>query len=64
MQTRMNTGIFKSYDVRGVYPSELNDDLAYDIGRAFVELLQAKTIAVGRDMRPSGEALFAAFARG
>lgn len=58
--------IFKSYDIRGIYPSELSNDLAYRIGRAFVEelALSGQTIAVGRDMRPSGEALFAAFARG
>ncbi|MBV8688750.1 MAG: phosphomannomutase/phosphoglucomutase [Candidatus Eremiobacteraeota bacterium] len=64
MQTQLNPSIFKSYDVRGVYPSELNDDVAYDIGRAFVGLLGAKTFVVGRDMRPSGERLFSAFARG
>ncbi len=64
MQTKLNASIFKSYDVRGVYPSELNDDVACDIGRAFVGLLGPKTFAVARDMRPSGERLFSAFARG
>ncbi|MDQ2662600.1 MAG: phosphomannomutase/phosphoglucomutase [Candidatus Eremiobacteraeota bacterium] len=64
MQTTFNPSTFKSYDIRGVYPTELNDDVAYQIGRAFVPLLGAKTVAVGRDMRPSGEKLFAAFARG
>jgi len=56
--------IFKSYDVRGLYPSELSDELAYAIGRAFVAETGARSVAVGRDMRPSGAALFAAFARG
>jgi phosphomannomutase len=56
--------IFKSYDVRGLYPSELNDELAYAIGRAFVDEFALRSVAVGRDMRPSGAALFAAFARG
>ena len=56
--------IFKSYDVRGIYPSEFNDDIAYGIGRAFVEQLGLTSIVVGRDMRPSGEKLFAAFAAG
>ena len=60
----MDPGIFKSYDVRGIYPSEFADEVAYGIGRCFVALLGARRIAVGRDMRPSGEALFAAFARG
>jgi phosphomannomutase len=64
MQTRANPAIFKSYDVRGIYPAELNDEVAYAIGRALVPLLNAKRIAVGRDMRPSGERLFAALAAG
>ena len=64
MQTHVNTAIFKSYDVRGIYPSEINEDVAYQIGRCFVPLLGAKSVAVGRDMRPSGERLFNAFARG
>ena len=53
-----------SYDVRGIYPADLNDDIAYRIGRCFVAMLEARRIAVGRDMRPSGEQLFEAFARG
>jgi phosphomannomutase len=56
--------IFKSYDVRGIYPSELGDEVAYAIGRAFVDELGSHSVVVGRDMRPSGAALFAAFARG
>lgn len=64
MQTQVNTAIFKSYDVRGIYPSELNEDVAYQIGRCFVPLLGAKSVVVGRDMRPSGARLFDAFARG
>jgi phosphomannomutase len=56
--------IFKSYDVRGIYPSEMDDALAYDIGRAFVDELGVTSIVVGRDMRPSGVTLFDAFARG
>jgi phosphomannomutase len=64
MQTRLNTAIFKSYDVRGIYPSELGEDVAYQIGRCFVPLLGAKTVVAGRDMRASGKILFQAFARG
>lgn len=56
--------IFKSYDIRGIVPEELSDDLAYRIGRAFVDELHVRSVVVGRDMRPSGEGLFAAFARG
>lgn len=64
MQSRLDASIFKSYDVRGIYPSELNDDVAYRIGRCLAPLLGAKRIVVGRDMRPSGTALYEAFARG
>ncbi|HTU83298.1 MAG TPA: hypothetical protein VMF61_14275 [Candidatus Acidoferrales bacterium] len=64
MQARVDPAIFKSYDVRGIYPAELDDEVAYGIGRCFVALVGGRRIAVGRDMRPSGEKLFEAFARG
>lgn len=64
MQTQVEPAIFKSYDVRGVYPSELHDDIAYAIGRCFAALLAARRIVVGRDMRQSGKRLSEAFARG
>ncbi|MEM9800835.1 MAG: phosphomannomutase/phosphoglucomutase [Planctomycetota bacterium] len=44
-------GIFKAYDIRGVVPSELDADTARAIGNAFVRLLDAKRLLVGRDMR-------------
>jgi phosphomannomutase len=56
--------LFKRYDVRGKYPSELNEEMAYQIGFHFVELLKAKTVAIGRDMRISGPQLFEALAAG
>ena len=64
MQTQMDASIFKSYDVRGIYPAQINADVAYGAGRAFVAFTNARTVAIGRDMRPSGPELFAAFARG
>jgi phosphomannomutase len=64
MQTKIDPGIFKSYDIRGIYPSELNEFAAEQIGRAFVQFLGCTSVAVGRDMRASSEPLFAAFARG
>jgi phosphomannomutase len=64
MPTQFDPKIFKSYDVRGIYPDELNDAVAHDIGAAFVEQLGLRSVVVGRDMRPSGAALFEAFARG
>ncbi len=56
--------IFKSYDIRGVYPTELTEDTAYRVGKAFVKYLGAKNVVVGRDMRISSPVLFAALARG
>jgi phosphomannomutase len=72
VRVQVNPTIFKSYDVRGVYPSELSDEVAYAIGRCFVPLLSRRpstgkdraTVAVGRDMRLSGQKLSQAFARG
>ncbi len=64
MPTSLAAGVFKSYDIRGIYPSELNEQLAYDLGRAFVAELGVTSIVVGRDMRPSGVSLFEALARG
>jgi phosphomannomutase len=64
MQTQLDASIFKSYDIRGIYPSELDESAAELIGRAFVEFLRCSTVAVGRDMRASSEPLFQAFARG
>ncbi|HTU70845.1 MAG TPA: hypothetical protein VMF11_11060 [Candidatus Baltobacteraceae bacterium] len=64
MQVQIQPGLFKSYDVRGIYPSELNDEIAYLIGRCFVPLVSGKRIVIGRDMRPSGARIFSALARG
>lgn len=56
--------IFKAYDIRGVYPDELSEEVARLVGRAFVAFLDARRIAVGRDMRVSSPALAAAFIDG
>src|SRR5437660_12793715 len=56
--------VFKAYDVRGIYPDELDEDGAYAIGRAYVEQFEPRRIAVGRDMRLSGPAMQAAVMRG
>ncbi len=49
--------VFKAYDVRGVYPTELDEEGAYAIGRAYVEEFEPRRIAVGRDMRLSAPAM-------
>ena len=59
-----NPDIFKAYDVRGIYPSEINDEEAELIGRALVQHLKAPQVAVGRDMRISSPALAQALIRG
>jgi len=56
--------IFKAYDIRGVYPVDLNEELATRIGRAFVSFIGAKKVVVGRDMRPHSKPLFDALAKG
>jgi phosphomannomutase len=60
----MNSDIFKAYDVRGVYPTELDEAGFKQIGRAFVTFLKAKRIGVGRDMRVSSPSLSTAFIEG
>ena len=60
----INPDIFKAYDVRGVYPGEVNEEAARGIGAAFVTYLHATRIAVGRDMRLSSPAIAAAFIDG
>ena len=55
---------FKAYDVRGLYKSELDEDGAYAIGRAYVEEFEPKRIAVGRDMRLSSPTMARAVIEG
>ena len=57
-------GIFKAYDIRGVYPEQLNEATAEKIGRAIVIFLKAKTVVIGRDMRPHAVPLFHALVKG
>ncbi|HET7555051.1 MAG TPA: phosphomannomutase/phosphoglucomutase, partial [Gaiellaceae bacterium] len=56
--------VFKAYDVRGIYPTELDEAGAEAIGRAFVEVFGPARIAVGHDMRVSSPAMTAAVVRG
>jgi len=56
--------VFKAYDVRGLYPSELDEEGAYAIGRAYGEHFEPKRIAVGRDMRLSSPSMAQAVTRG
>jgi phosphomannomutase len=60
--------IFRQYDVRGIVGTDLTDEVAYGIGRGYASLLAARgisgAVAVGRDNRPSGDALRDALVRG
>jgi phosphomannomutase len=62
--TVIDPGIFKAYDIRGLYPSQLDAEVARRVGRAFVDYLAARRITVGRDCRLSSPALAAAFVEG
>jgi phosphomannomutase len=64
MGIQVDPSIFKAYDVRGVYPQEISEEVVRAIGRAFVAYLDAKRIAIGRDMRLSSPSLAAAFIDG
>lgn len=66
----ISSNIFKAYDIRGIYPDELNEEVAYRVGRAFAEFVKKDvgkdsiTVAVGQDMRISSPALSEAVIRG
>ena len=60
----ISTACFKAYDIRGRVPDELNDELAYRLGRAFAAFLKPQQVAVGQDVRPSSSSLVAALSRG
>ena len=56
--------VFKAYDIRGIYPTELDEEGAHAIGRAYVEQFEPKEIAVGRDMRVSSPSMAKALIEG
>ena len=60
----MNLTCFKAYDIRGRLGDELNEEIAWRIGRAYAELLQPQRVVVGRDVRASSASLCVALARG
>jgi len=53
----IDESIFKAFDIRGIYPSQLNDDVAFLIGLAFAQKTNSKQVVVGRDMRNGGDNL-------
>src|SRR6185437_3796336 len=59
-----NLNSFKAYDIRGRIPDEINDELAYDIGRAYAAFVKPHQVAVGYDIRLSSPQLATALKRG
>jgi phosphomannomutase len=55
---------FKAYDLRGRIPTELNDDVAYRVGRGYAQFLDPRRVVVGRDIRLSSAGLTDALCRG
>lgn len=60
----VDESIFKAYDIRGIYPSEINEEVCERIGVAFANVVKPKVVAVGRDVRTSGIKLQAAIIAG
>ena len=57
-------GIFKAYDIRGIYGQDLTDEIFYKIARAYAKFAGVRKVVVARDCRTHSEPLFAAFAKG
>jgi phosphomannomutase len=64
LRMEIDAGIFKAYDIRGIYPDQIDEEVADRIGRAFVTFLGEERIVVGRDMRLSSPGLSRAFIDG
>ncbi|MBI4752806.1 phosphomannomutase/phosphoglucomutase [Candidatus Desantisbacteria bacterium] len=60
----INPSMFKAYDIRGIYPEQLNEETIYQIGKAFVEFVKPRNVVIGRDNRLSAKSLFAALSQG
>ncbi|MDD5251770.1 MAG: phosphomannomutase/phosphoglucomutase [Patescibacteria group bacterium] len=60
----IDKSIFRSYDIRGLYPAEINEEAAFLIGQALVRMTNAKTLVVGRDVRVSSPAMYEELIRG
>ncbi len=60
----LDPGAFKAYDVRALYPSQLDEEGAYAVGRAFAEQFEPRRVAIGRDMRLSSPSMAEAAASG
>ena len=64
MRGVLDPSVFKAYDVRGIHPTELDEDGAYRIGRGYVEEFEPRTVAIGRDTRLSSPSMATAAIEG
>lgn len=64
MQLNVNPSIFRGYDIRGIYPSEVNEKVAYEIGQTLVNITGAKKVVAAKDARLSSPSLFKALVKG
>ncbi len=64
MASVLDPKVFKAYDVRGIHGTEIDEDGAYRVGRAYAEHFEPRTVAVGRDMRLSSPTMAAAVIEG
>ena len=60
---KIDQSVFKAYDIRGIYPDQINSEVAYLVGKAFATYVN-DTLVVGRDMRKSSNELFNNFSKG
>lgn len=60
----LNTDAFKAYDLRGIVPEEINEELVYRVGKVFCALFGAESVVVGRDVRLTGPVLVKALSDG
>lgn len=60
----IDPSIFKEYDIRGIYPNQINEEVAFKLGQGIVKFFKVKKVAVGRDMRISSPQLFKALTDG
>jgi phosphomannomutase len=61
---KIDPEIFKAYDIRGVYPGQFNEEIAYLTARAFAQVMKPKLTVLGRDMRTSSPSIELAVCRG
>ncbi|HYC79574.1 MAG TPA: phosphomannomutase/phosphoglucomutase [Candidatus Binatia bacterium] len=61
---QINESIFKAYDIRGIYPEQINKDTVYRIAQAYAKFLNPKNVVLGRDVRLSGDELWEAAKNG